>query len=417
MLIKTNRIFLSVVVLLAVIALIAGVIHFVGSKGPTAGGAAKPEPMAGMDMPNNSAQAAVSSGSRTSPDGYSEITINRDVQQRIGVKTGRVEQTPLAMTIHAVGIVRADETRIAHIHLKTEGWIEQLFVSYTGQKVKAGQPMLTIYSPTYFAGEREFLSALKAAKSGLDNEADQQTVVETARRRLELWDIPKDEILRLEQTGKPDTSLLLRSPISGTVLQKDAFAGQYVTLQNDLFVVANLSTVWMEAKVFQYELPHVSVGMPATMSFPGSSHVPIIGKVVFIDPTVDETSRSVQVRIELRNPSGTLLPGMFGDVVISQAMGSGLTIPTSAVIRTGERDVAFRVLPNGQFEPVVVKISPTSFADRFEVLAGLNAGDLVVTSGNFLVDSESRLEAGAGNMADMPGMAAPTKSTAAGHKE
>jgi Cu(I)/Ag(I) efflux system membrane fusion protein len=150
--------------------------------------------------------------------------------------------------------------------------------------------------------------------------------------------------------------------------------------------------------------------MPATVSFPASSQRTLTGKVVFIDPVVDETSRSVQVRIELPNPDGSLLPGMFGDVVISHAMGSGLTIPTSAVIRTGERDIVFRVVSGGRFAPVEVKISPTRFADRFEVLQGLNAGDEVVTSGNFLIDSESRLEAGAGSMADMPGMAGPAKT-------
>jgi Cu(I)/Ag(I) efflux system membrane fusion protein len=270
--------------------------------------------------------------------------------------------------------------------------------------------MLSIYSPTFFAAQREFLSALRVAKSGLDSEADQQTVVDTARRRLELWDVPKDEISKLEETGTPGKALLLRSPISGTVLQKTAFAGQYVTLQDDLFVVADLSTVWMQAKIFQYELAHVAIGMPATVSFPASSQRTLIGKVVFIDPVVDEMSRSVQVRIELPNPSGTLLPGMFGDVVISHAMGSGLTIPASAVIRTGERDIAFRVVSDGRFAPVEVKIGPTRFADRFELLQGLNAGDEVATSGNFLIDSESRLEAGAGSMADMPGMAMPAKA-------
>jgi Cu(I)/Ag(I) efflux system membrane fusion protein len=270
--------------------------------------------------------------------------------------------------------------------------------------------MLSIYSPTFFAAQREFLSALRVAKSGLDSEGDQKTVVDTARRRLELWDIPKDEIAKLEQSGNAGKSLLLRSPISGTVLQKTAFAGQYVTMQDDLFVVADLSTVWMQAKIFQYELPHVAIGMPATVSFPSTSQRTLTGKVVFIDPVVDETTRSVQVRIELPNPGGTLLPGMFGDVVIAHAMGSGLTIPASSVIRTGDRDIAYRVASGGHFSPVVVKISPTRFADRFEVLDGLKAGDEVVTSGNFLIDSESRLEAGAGSMADMPGMAAPKAS-------
>ena len=363
--------------------------------------------MPGMDMPKTSKPVSPSTAPSSPPSGYADINVNQDVQQRIGVTVGRVEQTPLTMSIRAVGIVRPDETRVAHVHLKTEGWVETLFVAYNGQKVRAGEPMLSIYSPTFFAAQREFLSALRVAKSGLDSEGDQKTVVDTARRRLELWDIPKDEIGKLEQTGNAGKSLLLRSPISGTVLQKTAFAGQYVTMQNDLFVVADLSTVWMQAKIFQYELPHVAIGMPATVSFPSTSQRTLTGKVVFIDPVVDEMSRSVQVRIEMPNPDGTLLPGMFGDVIISHAMGSGLTIPVSAVIRTGDRDIAYRVVSGGHFSPVVIKISPTRFADRFEVLGGLKAGDEVVTSGNFLIDSESRLEAGAGSMADMPGMTAP----------
>jgi Cu(I)/Ag(I) efflux system membrane fusion protein len=404
---NTIRKLLGVVV---VVAVIAGVTRHVRGEGQPASATRMPDAMPGMDMPKEPKQAPAATMSSMPPAGYAEIKINQDVQQRIGVTVGKVEQTPLTMTIRAVGIVRPDETRVAHVHLKTEGWVEKLFVAYNGQKVRAGEPMLSIYSPTFFAAQREFLSALRVAKSGLDSEGDQKTVVDTARRRLELWDVPKDEIDKLEKTGNPGKSLLLRSPISGTVLQKTAFAGQYVMVQNDLFVVADLSTVWMQAKIFQYELPHVAIGMPATVSFPASSQRTLIGKVVFIDPVVDEMSRSVQVRIELPNPSGILLPGMFGDVVISHAMGSGLTIPASAVIRTGERDIAFRVVSDGRFAPTVVKISPTRFADRFQVLEGLNAGDEVVTSGNFLIDSESRLEAGAGSMADMPGMAAPAKA-------
>ena len=397
----------------AAVAVILGVTRYVHGEGQPASPAEMPNDMPGMDMPKNTKPVPTATTSAALPPGYAEINVNQEVQQRIGVTVGKVEQTPLTMTIRAVGIVRPDETRVAHVHLKTEGWVEKLFVAYNGQKVRAGEPMLSIYSPAFFAAQREFLSALRVAKSGLDSEGDQQTVVDTARRRLELWDIPKDEIGKLEQTEKPGKSLLLRSPISGTVLQKQAFAGQYVTLQDDLYVVADLSTVWMQAKIFQYELPHVAIGMPATVSFPSSSQRLHTGKVVFIDPVVDETSRSVQVRIELPNSNGSLLPGMFGDVVISHGMGSGLTIPTSAVIRTGERDIVFRVVSAGRFAPVEVKISPTRFADRFEVLEGLKAGDEVVTSGNFLIDSESRLEAGAGSMADMPGMAGAAKTEGA----
>ncbi len=359
--------------------------------------------MPGMQMPEPS---KVPAAGGTSPPGYAEVRISPEVQQRIGVTLGRVERTPLNMAIRTVGVVQPDETRVEHIHVKTEGWVERLYVSYTGQKVKAGEPLLSIYSPAFFAAQREYLSALQAAKVGPEQLGDQRSVVETARRRLELWDIPEEEISALEKSGKPHKSLTLRSPISGTVLMKQVFAGQYVMPQSDLYVVADLTTVWLQAKVFQYELPHVAIGMPASVSF---SSVPptrsLTGKIVFIDPVVDETSRSVQVRIELANPGGTLRPGMFGDVSIAHAMGSGLTVPASAVIRTGERDIAFRVLSSDRFAPVAVKIGPLSFGDRFQVLEGLSAGDQVVTSANFLIDSESRLEAGASSMAGMPGMA------------
>ena len=355
----------------------------------------------GMEMPSSANPAAANGAALP---GYTQITVSSEVQQRIGVTLGSVERTPLRMTIRAVGVLQPNETKVAHIHVKTEGWVEKLYVSFTGQRVKAGEPLLSIYSPAFYAAQREFLSALQAAKSGLDQMADQQIVVRTARRRLELWDIPTDEIDALEKTGEPRKAVTLRSPISGTVLEKQAFIGQYVMPQSDLYVVADLSTVWMQAKVFAYELPHVALGMPVIVSFPSLPTQQFAGRIVFIDPVVDEMSRSVQVRIELPNSAGQLRPGTFGDVSIAHSMGTGLTVPASAIIRTGERDIAFRVLSADRFVPVEVKISPLGFGDRFQVLEGLNAGDEVVTSANFLIDSESRLEAGAGSMAGMPGM-------------
>ena len=357
--------------------------------------------VSGMNMPT---PATVPAGGTSAPPGYAEVNVPPEVQQRIGVTLGSVERTPLTMMIRTVGVVQPNETKVTHIHVKTEGWVEKLYVSFTGQKVKAGDPLLRIYSPAFFSAQREFLSALQAARSGFDQAADQQTIVDSARRRLELWDIPKDEIDSLAKTGEPHKSLTLRSPISGTVLQKQVFEGQYVMPQSDLYTVADLSTVWMQAKVFQYELSHLAVGMPVTVSFPSLASQQLTGRVVFIDPVVDEMSRSVQVRIELRNADGQLRPGMFGDVAIAHAMGTGLTIPSSAVIRTGERDIAYRAVATDRFVPVPVKINPLRFADRFEVLEGLKAGDQVVTSANFLIDSESRLEAGAGSMAGMAGM-------------
>jgi len=375
-------------------------VHYAYAQGRPGPGATMP----GMEMPKP-ANAPTSIGAI--PQGYTEVGITPEVQQRIGVTLGKVLQTPLTMTLRTVGIVRPDETKVAHIHLKTEGWVEKLYVSFTGQKVKASDPMLSIYSPAFFTAQREFLSALQYAKTAPS--ASQQAVVETARQRLQLWDVPRDAIEALEKTGRPGKSLVLRSPISGTVLEKKAFEGQYVMAQAELYVVADLSTVWMQAKIFEYELLHIQVGMPATVTFPSLPMRQFTGKVVFVDPVVDEMSRTVQVRVELSNPSGEFRPGMFGDVSITHAMGSGLTVPTSAIIRTGERDIAFRAISADRFVPVEVKISPLRFKDRFQILDGLSAGDEVVTSANFLIDSESRLQAGGGRMEGMPGM--PTGGT------
>jgi Cu(I)/Ag(I) efflux system membrane fusion protein len=364
-------------------------------------GSAAMASMPGMEMPTPSPDLGAN---RPALPGYSEIRVAPEVQQRIGVALGAVQQTPLTMNIRTVGIVRPNETKIADIHLKTEGWIDKLFVSFTGQKVKAGDPMLSIYSPAFFTAQAEFLSALRTVASNPDGAADRQMVVESSRRRLQLWDVPEDAIERLEKSGKPEKSLTLSSPISGTVLEKKVFAGQYVMPQDELYVVADLSTVWVQARIFEYELPHIEIGMPVTVTLPSLATRQFTGKVVFVDPVADEMTRSVQVRVELPNADGQLRPGMFCHILITHAMGTGLTVPTSAIIRTGERDIAYRAVAADHFVPVQVKISPLRFEDRFQVLEGLQAGDEVVVSANFLIDSESRLEAGGGSMAGMPGM-------------
>jgi Cu(I)/Ag(I) efflux system membrane fusion protein len=364
--------------------------------------------MPGMNMPATGNDASTKPDTAPQadrpPKGFANVVISPEVQQRIGVAVGKVEETPLTMNIRAVGIVRPNETKVEHIHLKTEGWIRNLFVSFTGQKVQAGDPLLSIYSPAFLAAQGEFLAALRSAKASLEASADRQLLAETARQRLELWDIPKDEIDKLEKTGKAIRFLTLRSPISGTVLEKKAFAGLYVNADTELYIVGDLSTVWVQAKVYQYELPHLELGMPATVSFPWPVMQQMVGKIVFIDPVVDEMTRTVQVRIELPNKDGQLKPGMFADVSLSHEMGVGLTVPTSAIIRGGQHDVAFLATPGDKFVPVQVQISPVQFGDRFQILDGLKAGDVVATSANFLIDSESRLQAGGGSMAGMPGM-------------
>ncbi len=236
-------------------------------------------------------------------------------------------------------------------------------------------------------------------------QANQQSLEELARQRLELWDVPPELIEELGKTGRPKRALTLESPRTGTVLEKNVLEKEYITPQKELYVLADLSTVWVQAKVYEYELPHVELKQPATVTLPALPEQKFTGKIVFVQPTVEESTRTVQVRIELPNEKGLLKPGMFANVEIQHTMGEGLLVPTSAVIRTGERDIAYRVGSQGKVVPVEVKVSSFLFGDRFHVLEGLKAADRVVTSANFLIDSESRLRVGGmGGMPGMPGM-------------
>jgi Cu(I)/Ag(I) efflux system membrane fusion protein len=354
----------------------------------------------GMDMPGmDMGSMPMGEGGKASQvPGHAEVTLPGEVQQRIGVTVGQVEEAPLKMSVRTVGIVQPDETKVARVHLRTEGWIHQVFADYTGQQVKKGDPLLSIYSPQFLTTQQEYLNARRSKQPAL---------AELSRRRLELWEVPAEEIKELENTGKAQTRLTLRSPLAGTVLTKNAFAGQYVTAEKELYVLADLSTVWVQAKVYEYELPHVEVGQPATVTLAALPDQKLPGKVIFLQPTVDPQTRTVQVRVELPNKEGLLRPGMFAHVVIEHAMGNGLLVPASAVIRTGEFDVAYRVESEGRFVPVVVRTSPLRYeGGRFQILEGLKAGDRVVTSANFLIDSESRLRLG-GGMMNMPGMDMP----------
>ncbi len=365
----------------------------------------KPDPptmsmdaMPGMSMGGQENRSA-------SPPGYQAVAVSPAIQQRIGVMIGRVEKAPLSMSVRAVGIVRPDETRTAHIHVRTEGWVETLFVNFTGQRVKKGEPFLSIYSPEFYRTQLDYATARRAGRAGGSLAATERSLEELALRKLKLLDVSDPELKELERTGRPLEFLTLRSPVDGTVLAKDVQAHEYLTPARDLYVVADLSTVWVQAQVYEYELPHIALGSPAEVAVVALPGKTLQGKVVFVQPTVEEATRTIQVRVELANPDGTLKPGMFADIIIKHHMGSGLLVPSSAVIRTGTRDVAFLVDDQGRFVPVEIEIGGVSFGNRFQVLRGLNEGDRVVTSANFLIDSESRLQAGgSGGMPGMPGM-------------
>jgi Cu(I)/Ag(I) efflux system membrane fusion protein len=361
--------------------------------------------MAGMNMPGMpgmemGSQSSAQMSEPSAVPGYAVVTIPAEVQQRIGVTMGAVEKGSLSMTVQTVGIIQPNETKISRIHLRTQGWVQRLFANFTGQAVQKDDPLLAIYSPDFLVSQENYLSARRADRSGTGFSGDRQS----ARRRLELLDVPDQDIDKLDKTGVAQEYITLRSPISGTVLEKNVQEKEYVTADKQLYLIADLSTIWVQAKVYEYELPHVELGQPVTVTVAALPNREFTGKVVFIQPTVEEPTRTVQVRVELTNDDGALKPGMFARMTISHAMGQGLLVPTSAIIRTGERDLAYRVKSPGEFVPVEVKIGDLKFGDRFQVLEGLDEGDQVVTSANFLIDSESRLREGGGGMAGMPGM-------------
>ena len=365
------------------------------SEGGHAGHEAGGMNMPGMDMGSAAPQQM---GTPSSVPGHATVMIPGELQQRIGVRIGQVEKGPLTMSVNALGIVQPNETQVARVNIKTEGWVDKLFVNFVGQTVRKGDPLLSIYSPNFLSTQQELLNALRSERTV---GGGQQSLSAAARRRLELWDVPPDEIDQLVRTGQPQKDLVLKSPINGTVLEKKVFEKQYVTPEKELYVIGDLSTVWVQAKVYEYEIPHVELGQPATITIASLPDRQFTGKVVFVQPIVEEVTRTVQVRVELPNQEGIFKPGMFAQISIRHPMGEGLLVPTSAVLRTGERDIAYRVEPGDHFVPVAVKISPIQFGERYEVLEGLKEGEQIVTSANFLIDSESRIRLGGGGMAGM----------------
>jgi len=334
------------------------------------------------------------------------VQITPEKQQLIGVRFGQAEYTSGRRSVRAVGKVTVDERRIAHVHSKTEGWIEQVFVNFTGEVVKTGQPLLTIYSPELLAAQQEYLLALKAREilghSTIRGVArDNDSLVKAARRRLELWDLREVQIEELERTQRPVKSVTLYSPASGHVTARNAFPNQKITPETDLYTVADLSRVWVLANVFEYEAGLARVGQPAVVSLPYQPGKSYRAQVSYIQPQVDAATRTIQVRIELANASLALKPEMFVDVELEAGGRPRLTVPAEAVLDAGLQKTVFVDQGNGFFEPRQVEIGER-IEDRIEILKGLKAGERIVTSGNFLIGSESQLKAAAAGMGEHP---------------
>jgi Cu(I)/Ag(I) efflux system membrane fusion protein len=349
----------------------------------------------------------------STPEGLATVTIDAARQQLIGLKVAHVERGPVGGSWRTSGRVAVDETRVHHVNVKFSGFMEQVHANFIGRPVRKGEPLFSIYSPELLAAQDEYLLALRtrrtlAASGGLSVDGD--ALVAAARRKLELWDVPRSEIDRVERSGEPSRTLTFYSPASGVLTKKDVVPGMRVNAGDMPFEIVDLSRVWVLADAYETDLPYVKVGLPVTVTLKALPDRTFKGRVAFIDPLLDPKTRTAKVRIEVANPAGELKPEMFGEVVLEGSSRVGLRIPTDAVIHSGTQTVVFVALPNGKFQPREVRLGAGD-SRAVEVVSGLQEGDGVVTRANFLVDSESRLRA---SLAALSG-SAPASSGHEGH--
>jgi RND family efflux transporter MFP subunit len=340
--------------------------------------------------------------SATEPSAPGAIKISPERQQLIGVKFAVAESGGTTRTIRTVGRVSADETRIGHVHTRVEGWIEKVFVNFTGDIVKLGEPMLTIYSPEMLASQQELLLALRArdlmsanplASAALHGES----LFEAAKRRLQLWDLSEDQIQQVLRTGQTIRSITVHAPMNGFVTERKAFPNQKVTPDSDLYTITDLSRVWIVADVFESDVASLKIGDPAYVMFANAGAPSIAARIDYIQPQLDPTTRTAQVRLGARNARMLMKPEMFVTVEFGVAAPPQLTVPAEAVLDTGDHQTVFVDLGNGYLEPRPV-VAGNRFGDRVAITQGLAAGERVVSSGTFLIDSESQLKAAASGM-------------------
>jgi RND family efflux transporter MFP subunit len=335
--------------------------------------------------------------------GANAVQVSPEKQQLIGVKYGTAEYEIATVSIRAAARVTVDETRIVKVQTRLEGWINRVFADFTGKYVKKGDPLATLYSPDALATQQEYLLALRAQHTMHDGAMPEMaegsdSLVAASRRRLELWDISDRQIDEIRRTGKPIENLTLYAPASGYITERNAFPNQHVTSDTVLYTLADLSTVWVLADVYEYEGASVRVGQAATLMLDYLPGRVFYGKVSYILPGVDPASRTLKARIEFSNPGELLKPDLYGQVEIHTGGARRLMVPESAVLDSGDRQVVYVDRGNGILEPRPVHVGKRA-GGRAEILEGLQAGERIVTSGNFLLDSESQLKATNGETA------------------
>ena len=329
--------------------------------------------------------------------GQAGVSIPARKQQLINVRTQVVRRAPFVRTLRSVGRVVPDETRLHHLHTKVGGWVEALHLTATGDKVEQGAPLLDLYSPELVASQEEYLLALRTsaelssdALAGVGRQA--HDLVESARRRLLLFDMTPAQIEELKDRGAPRRTVTVYSPISGYVIARNVTHGEKITPDTSLFDIANLSRIWVMASVYEYEMPYVRPGQQATTTLASLPGEPLRGRVDIIYPTLDETTRTAQVRLVFDNPRLQLKPGMYAEVQIQSDLGPRLSVPPGAVVESGTRSIVFVAQGEGYFVPREVRIG-LRLPQAVEILDGLREGEKVVESGTFFVDSESKLKA------------------------
>lgn len=320
-----------------------------------------------------------------------EIVIDTARRQEIGIRTEAIGKRRLMTAIRAAGKVAYDETRRSEISLKFSGWVREIHVDYTGMLVRAGEPLLSVYSPELLATQKELLEALRSSDGGrVDGATPDSAMAAAARQRLLLWDIPPSWIDAIARSGVAQETVPIPAPMTGVVVEKNVVRGSAFTAGQSLYKIAPVNPIWVVASVYQYELALVRQGMTGTIETPFLGASSRRGRVSYINPYLDPETRTGEVRLEVANPAGDLKPGMFVDVLLERDLGERLAVPESAVLFEGDRRVVFVDLGEGRLAPREVALGAKA-GDVYEVRSGLHAGDVVVTSGNFLISAESRL--------------------------
>ncbi len=391
------------------------VLHYRNPMDPSITSPVPAKDSMGMDfVPVYADETVGAGGGATALPGLAEVAPGAEGLRLAGVRTAPAARERLTRAIRATAQVVSDETRVRRVQVRTAGWVERLFVDFTGQRVRAGEPLLSLYSPDLLATQEEYVRARQAAARFAASDLPEvrrggEDLVAAARRRLELLDVPAAFVAELERSGTPRRSVTLTAPVSGFVTAKAVFAGQRVEPGMELFTVTDLGTVWVEAQLYESEAPLVAVGQTATLGLPYDPALVREGRVTFVSPTVDPDTRTLTVRLEFANADLRLKPGMFAVVQLQVDLGEQLVVPDDAVMDTGERQYVFVAGGGDTFSPRAVTAGWRGDG-RAQILAGLAAGERVATRANFLLDSESRLRAAlAGAPAAVPAGAGPER--------